>query len=97
MKESDDSEDMYREVGWMKPSDQPILQEMNRYDGWQTPKGVSLNVPYTYNWVGQRLRILVEHGLVEKHHEEAGYRITDLGRAFLRGDLDAEDLEEPRE
>ena len=91
---STDPEDMYRKVGWMKPSDQPILQELDQYEGWQTPKGLSLNVPYSYNWVGQRLREMVNHGLVEKHDEEAAYRVTDMGRSFLAGDLDADDLED---
>ncbi|QUO48179.1 hypothetical protein [Halorubrum ruber] len=45
--------------------------------------------------VNRRLPILDEHGLVEKTSEKRGYnRITERGRAYLPGDLDADDLEE---
>jgi len=94
MNSSINSGDMYREVGWMKPSDQPRLQELDQYDGWQTPTGLSLNVPYSYNWVVQRLQEMLNHGLVEKHPEETGYRVTEKGRDFLAGDLDADGLED---
>lgn len=93
MNDSPNPEDMYREVEWMKPSDQPILQEMNKYGGWHTPKNLSLNLPFTGNWIGQRCRVLVTHELVERHPEDPGYRITEKGRKFLAGDLDANELE----
>ncbi|WP_152422529.1 hypothetical protein [Natrinema pallidum] len=89
------SEDMYREVDWMKPSDYPLLQELAKYDGWHTPKSLSLNLPNTRNWLGQRCRKLEEHDLVERHDDEPGYRITDRGRAFLAGELEPADLQEP--
>jgi len=89
-----DPEDMHHEVEWMKPSDRPILEELAEYGGWMTPRGLSLNLPYTPNWTGQRLRDLSEHGLTERHEEAAGYRITDRGRTFLAGDLDADELED---
>lgn len=88
-----DPGDMYREVEWLKPSDYPILQEMEKYDGWHTPKSLSLNLPNTRNWLGQRCRELAAHQLVERHESEPGYRITEKGKAFLAGDLDPSDLE----
>lgn len=87
-----DPEDMYREVDWLKPSDQPILQEMGKYDGWHTPKSLSLNLPNTRNWIGQRCRKMSEYDLVERHEDEPGYRITEKGREFLAGKLDPSDL-----
>lgn len=92
MTQTDEPEDMHHEVEWMKPSDRPILQELADYGGWMTPRGLSLNLPYTPNWTGQRLRQLTNRGLTERHEDAAGYRITDEGRAFLAGDLDADDL-----
>nr|WP_321169306.1 ArsR family transcriptional regulator [Halorubrum sp. 2020YC2] len=45
--------------------------------------------------VKRRLPILDEHGLVERTSEKRGYyRVTERGRAYLAGDLDADDLEE---
>nr|WP_243700388.1 winged helix-turn-helix domain-containing protein [Halorussus pelagicus] len=41
---------------------------------------------------------LADHGLLEKVEGKRGYyRITDRGRAYLAGDLDAEDLESDEE
>ncbi len=42
----------------------------------------------------RRLRELAEHGLLEKAEDKRGYyRITDRGRAYLAGELDADELE----
>ncbi|ELY80191.1 hypothetical protein C486_09305 [Natrinema gari JCM 14663] len=38
--------------------------------------------------------MLVDHGLLERVDEDRGYyRITERGRQYLEGELDAEDLE----
>ena len=92
MKGEDNSDNMHAEVDWLKPSDRPILHEISKYDGWHTPKNVSINTPYTNNWTGQRCRMMANHGLLEKHPDQPGYRITDLGRAFLAGELQPDDL-----
>jgi len=92
MSPNSESRDVHHEVEWMKPSDRPILEELAEYGGWMTPKGLSLNLPYTSNWTGQRLRALVNHGLAERHEEVAGYRITERGRKFLASEIDADDL-----
>ena len=87
-----DAEDMHREIDWMKPSDRPILAGLADCGVWMTPKALSLNIPYTSNWIGQRLRVMVIVGLVERQDDEPGYRPTDMGQAFLAGELDADDL-----
>jgi len=44
--------------------------------------------------VARRMRGLNEAGLLEKVDEQRGYyRITDKGRAYLTGKIDAENLE----
>lgn len=44
--------------------------------------------------VSRRMRTLVDRGLLKTVDETRGYRIlTDKGRAYLAGDLDAEDLQ----
>jgi len=55
---------------------------------------VELNVDYGRTHITNRLKKLREAGLVEYHDESRGaHQITDLGRAYLAGDLDAEELE----
>jgi len=46
-----------------------------------------------YSTVRLRLGELQDHELIEKVGEAGYYQITDRGRAYLSGDLDAEDLE----
>lgn len=86
-------------VSWMTKSD-PAILEVFEEAGIAIPPAVA-----EYNLKGvskstikRRLPVLVEHNLLRKVDEERGYyQITDLGRAYLAGDLDAEDLEESTE
>ncbi|QCC58382.1 helix-turn-helix transcriptional regulator [Natrinema thermotolerans] len=82
-------------VSWMTKSD-PAILEVFEEAGIAIPPAVA-----EYNLVGiskstvkRRLPVLVDHGLLEKVDDDRGYyRITDRGRAYLEGELDAEDLE----
>lgn len=59
-----------------------------------TPGMIELNVDYGKTHISNRLSVLLDAELVEYHDESRGaYRITDRGRAYLEGELDAEDLE----
>ena len=84
---------MHSRVSWLKPSDWSIIKEIDEYGGWIKPASLALNVPYTREHVARRCKVLAEHELLERHEETAAYRITDLGRTYLAGDLDAKDLE----
>jgi predicted transcriptional regulator len=60
-----------------------------------TPAVVQANVNYQISHVRNRLRELHSAGLVDYYDENRGiYQITDKGRAYLAGDLDADDLED---
>lgn len=85
---------MHRRVEWLKPSDRVIVAELAKYGGWMKPSSVALNVSYTRRHVARRCQILSEHGLLERHEETAGYRVSDRGHQFLNDELDAEDLEQ---
>lgn len=59
-----------------------------------TPAVIEMNVDYQRTHVSNRLSELLDAGLVEYYDEgRAAYQITDHGRAYLNGELDAEDLE----
>jgi len=74
----------------------PAILEIFEEAGIAIPPAVA-----EYNLVGiskstvkRRLPVAVGHGLLEKVDEDRGYyRITDRGRAYLEGELDADDLE----
>jgi len=59
-----------------------------------SPAVVQANIEYQISHVRNRLRELHSAGLVEYYDEDRGiYQITEKGRAYLAGDLDASDLE----
>lgn len=86
-------------VSWMTAADDRILEFLLN-EGNQpiiaTPAVVEMNVDYQRTHVNNRLSKLREAGLVEYHDQDrAAYKITDRGRAYLKGEIDAEKLEDP--
>lgn len=76
----------------MTRADDYILEFLDEKDILATPRVVSANIEYTHQYVNERMKPLRDHGLVETEGDGL-YRITDRGRAYLAGDLEAEDLE----
>ncbi len=55
---------------------------------------IDLNVDYGRTHITNRLKKLRESGLVEYFDKDRGaHQITDRGRAYLAGELDADELE----
>ena len=79
-------------VDWMNQTDDRILELLDESDLILTPAVMARNLDYTRNWVSRRVGKLESAGLVEPV-DSGYYRISDRGRAYLTGDLDAEDLE----
>ncbi|WP_128478599.1 ArsR family transcriptional regulator [Halorussus pelagicus] len=86
-------------VTWMTKSDPAILEFFEEQDISMPPAVVSFNIEgVSHPTVKRRMPELADHGLLEKVEGKRGYyRITDRGRAYLAGDLDAEDLESDEE
>lgn len=85
-------------VSWMTNADDHILEfllnEGNR-EVIATPAVIAENIDFNAGYVRQRVSKLLEEGLIEYHDEDRGmYRITERGRKYLAGDLDASDLED---
>jgi repressor of nif and glnA expression len=83
-----------------RENDDPILEILDRSDLALKPAAIRYNLrtrngtKIPERTVAHRLSLLVDHGLLVKEDEENGrYAITDLGRRYLSGDADAEDLE----
>jgi len=86
---------MREPADWMTRSDDRILDTIEA-EGNMTPLALSSEgerprLDITRNWAGQRCRLLVEYGLLERL-EKGLYGITDDGMAYLEGDLDASEL-----
>lgn len=83
--------DLYPEVEWAVPVDQHILRELDTY-GWQSPKTLALNLPFSRQWIADRTRVLADYGLLERHEETVAYRITKYGREVVAGNVTADEL-----
>ena len=83
-------------ISWMTKSDPAILSLLDEAELDLPPAVIAHNIEgVSHPTVNRRLPVLLEHDLVEKVDERKGYyAISDRGRAYLAGELDAEDLEE---
>ena len=84
-------------ASWMKPKDDPLLEWVCR-DGNMTPTAVSREgavsrVDCSADYAGVRLRELAKRGLVDRI-DIGLYGISDDGRGYLTGEVDASQLEE---
>ena len=77
----------------MTQADDRILETLEDTDLMLSPHILALNLDYSKAHVSRRLAKLQDAGLVIRV-ETGVYEITDQGRAYLAGELDAEDLEE---
>ena len=77
---------------WMQnPTDDRILEVLD--SGLELgPAAIAHNIDRTRSWVSQRLSVLVEYGLVTEP-KPGYYGITDDGRRYLAGELDASNLD----
>lgn len=83
----------------MTGNDDSILEYFHEHDVALPPTGLEINlnregISISYSTILRRLKKLQEAGLVNKVREKEGYyAITEKGREYLRGELDAKDLE----
>lgn len=88
-------------VSWMTRADDTILEFLEN-EGNQSirasPAIIEANIDFKISHIRNRVRELHDQGLVEYYDENRGiYQITEKGRAYLAGELDAEDLENVEE
>lgn len=86
-------DEMVERVSWFSPVDYEILLFFGNHDIEASAKVISANIEYDRQYVNKRLRELAEEGLLQKNEESGLYELSELGREFLSGDLDASDLE----
>lgn len=79
-------------VDWMNQTDDRILELLDESGLELTPSVLAQNLEYSRSWVSRRTSKLRSAGLVEVNNSNY-YSITDRGRAYLTGELDAAELE----
>ncbi|WP_126662005.1 winged helix-turn-helix domain-containing protein [Haloterrigena salifodinae] len=80
-------------VSWMNQTDSRILELLNESNLILSPAVTAINLDYSRNWVSRRMSKLENADLIEKV-DGSYYQITDRGRAYLEGEIEAEELEQ---
>ncbi|ARS89942.1 transcriptional regulator [Natrarchaeobaculum aegyptiacum] len=84
---------MKKPGSWMQqPTDDRILEILDT-DLALKPAVIGFNVDRSRKTIQDRLRPLCSVGFVQKVDDAGYYVITEDGRAYLEGELDADDLE----
>jgi predicted transcriptional regulator len=80
----------------MTKSDPAILEFFEEQEIAMPPAVVSFNIEgVSHPTVKRRMPVLADNGFLGRVEGKRGYyRITHRGRAYLAGDLDAEELED---
>jgi len=83
-------------VSWMTKSDDAILELLDECGIAIPPRAIAFNIENVSRpTIDRRLPKLEEAGLVERYDDPQGYtRITARGRAYLAGEINADELEE---
>jgi len=78
---------------WMTICDERILERLSEIETG-TPKGMadSGDVRFSRQYIGERCRKLTDYGMLQ-HLGNGVYRITERGEQYLKGEIDAENLE----
>ncbi|ELY97551.1 phage PhiH1 repressor protein [Natrialba chahannaoensis JCM 10990] len=79
-------------VDWMNQTDNRILELLDESELVLSPAVTAINLDYSRNWVSRRMSKLEKAHLIEKV-DGSYYQITDRGRAYMNGDLEADELE----
>lgn len=88
--------EMVERVEWMSPIDYEILLFFEEHDIHVSPKVLGANIDYDRQYTSKRCRKLLEEDILRKD-EDGLYILTETGRRFLAGDLDASELEHKSE
>jgi len=78
-------------VEWMNQTDDRVLELLAESGLVLTPAVIAKNLEYSRNWVSRRVGKLEDAGLVEQV-DPGYYRISELGHAYLDGELGTDDL-----
>jgi len=79
-------------VDWITQADERVLEFLHEKDIVASPTVIAANIDYTAEYISRRCRKLANMGLLQRV-DPSNYRLTDLGRRFLGGDIEAEEVE----
>lgn len=77
---------------WQTPLDDEILELLASSDLVLSPSIIAFNLDRSREGVADRISVLMDYGLIEKV-ERGKYRISEKGKEYLKGELDAAELD----
>ena len=88
------------QIDWLTHTDERIMEELA--DGESAkPVSIAADLDRSEEYVADRCRLLALRGLAnaasDGDPQTTTYRLSDLGERYLRGEVDAEELEEQAE
>lgn len=81
-----------QDVRLKQPTDDNILRDLEAHVR-DVPGNVADRIDRHPTYVSERIKQLEDYGLVENTGRSV-YKLTDRGRAYLAGELDASDIED---
>ncbi|RDZ65355.1 phage repressor protein [Haloferax sp. Atlit-12N] len=87
----DNTREMVERISWFSPVDYEILMFYDEHDVGVTAKSLAYNIDYNRKYVNQRVRVLEDAGFFT--NTNGIYELTDFGRDFLAGRVDADEVE----
>lgn len=75
----------------MTQADDRLLETFDESGMVLSPRILAVNTDYSRHYVSERLAVLLDGGLVEKV-DDGLYQITEKGRDYLKGELEAHEL-----
>lgn len=85
-------EQLVEQVDWMSPIDYEILEFFESHDIIINPSSLAANIDYDTSYTAKRCDLLSTHDLLQKLTGPK-YELTEFGRRFLNGKIDASELE----
>ena len=81
-------------VDWMTQADERVLEFLREKEIVASPSVIAANIDYTGEYISRRCNTLADAELIQRV-DASNYRITDLGKQYLAGELSADEIETP--
>ena len=84
-------------ASWMTPVDRDILERLRNRGNRElvlSPALIAANTDWSHQTVREHVSDLRDHDLIKYHNRKRGvYCLSDRGRKYLEGEIDAGELE----
>ncbi len=94
--DDENTKEMVERVSWFSPVDYEVLMFFEDHDILASPKVIGNNIGYDRQYVSKRCRKLMGAKLLRKDESDL-YELTEFGREYLAGEVEATEIEKLEE